>query len=96
MPVKPPIIEPAGERVLLVPELVAQGLAANDRLNYYLSLLQAAQAHANAPLAPAADLRVEREASGIADPALDHIVESSLGRGNGTTYIPGARVIFDV
>jgi len=95
MPVKPPIIEPAGERVLLVPELVAQGLAANDRLNYYLSLLQAAQAHANAPLAPASDLRIEREASGISDPALDHIVESSLGRGNGTTYIPGARVIFD-
>jgi hypothetical protein len=95
MPAKPPILEAPGERALLVPELVAQGLAANDRLNYYLSLLQAAQAHANAPLGPAADLRTEREASGISDPALDHIVESSLGRGNGTTYIPGARVIFD-
>ena len=95
MPAKPSIIEQLGERAQLVPELVAQGLAANDRLTYYLSLLQAAQAHANAPLAPASDLRMEREASGITDPALDHIVESSLGRGNGTTYIPGARVIFD-
>lgn len=94
MSAKPSNIEPLGERALPMPELVAQGLAANDRLNYYLALLEAAHAHARAPLARTTDLRTAREASGISDPSFDHVVEASIG-GNGTTYIPGARGIFD-
>ncbi len=67
MPAKLAIIEQIGERGLLLPEFIARGLAANDRLKYYLALLQAAQARAQAPQQPAANLRVQREASGVAD-----------------------------
>jgi hypothetical protein len=95
MPAKVAIIEQIGERGLLLPELIAGGLAANDRLKYYLALLQAAQARAQAPQQPASNLRVQREASGIADASLDRVVESSGDRGNHTTYIPGACLIID-
>ena len=37
------------ERVLLQPSLVNQGLEANDRAKYLLTLLQAARAHADEP-----------------------------------------------
>ena len=40
MPTKVAIIEQIGEKGLLLPELVNRGLAANDRLKYYLTLLQ--------------------------------------------------------
>jgi hypothetical protein len=95
MPAKVAIIEQIGERGLLLPELIARGLASNDRLEYYLALLQAAQARAQAPQEPASNLRVQREACGIADASLDSVVESSSDRGNHTTYIPGACVIID-
>jgi hypothetical protein len=36
------VIEQLGETGLLLPELINRGLAANDRLKYYLTLLQAA------------------------------------------------------
>jgi hypothetical protein len=95
MPGKVAIIEQIGERGLLLPELIARGLAANDRVNYYLTLLQSAQARAQAPQQPAGNLRVQREASGVGDISLDHVVETSVDRGNQTTYIPGACVIID-
>jgi hypothetical protein len=95
MPAKVAIIEQIGERGLLLPELVSRGLAANDRVKYYLTLLQAAQARAQAPQQPASNLRVQREASGVADISLDRVVETSVDRGNQTTYIPGACVIID-
>src|SRR5215470_12603884 len=44
MPGKVAIIEQIGERGLLLPELIARGLVANDRVNYFLTLLQSAQA----------------------------------------------------
>jgi hypothetical protein len=95
MPGKVAIIEQIGERGLLLPELIARGLAANDRVKYYLMLLQSAQARAQAPQQPAGNLRVQREASGVGDISLDHVVETSVDRGNQTTYIPGACVIID-
>jgi len=95
MPGKVAIIEQIGERGLLLPELIARGLVANDRVKYFLTLLQAAQARAQAPQQPAPDLRVQREASGVADISLDRVVEGSVDRGNQTTYIPSACVIID-
>ena len=95
MPAKVAIIEQIGERGLLLPELIARALAANDRVKYYLALLEAAQARAQAPQQPASNLRVQREATGLADSSLDHVVEASVDRGNHTTYIPGACVIID-
>src|SRR5215471_3402258 len=95
MPGKVAIIEQIGERGLLLPELIARGLVANDRVTYFLTLLQSAQARAQAPHQPVPNLRVQREASGVGDVSLDHVVESSVDRGNQTTYIPGACVIID-
>jgi len=95
MPGKVAIIEQIGERGLLLPELIARGLVANDRVTYFLTLLQSAQARAQAPHQPVPNLRVQREASGVGDVSLDHVVEASVNRGNQTTYIPGACVIID-
>jgi hypothetical protein len=95
MPGKVAIIEQIGERGLLLPEFIARGLAANDRVQYYLSLLQVAQARAQSPQQPASNLRVQREASGIPDVSLDYVVEASADRGNNVTYIPGASTILD-
>src|SRR5262249_43596579 len=95
MPGKVAIIEQIGERGLLLPELIARGLAAHDRVKYYLTLLQSAQARAQTPQQPVVNLRVQREASGVGDAALDRVVETSVDRGNQATYIPGACVIID-
>jgi len=95
MPGKVVIIEQIGERGLLLPELIARGLVANDRVNYFLTLLQSAHARAHAPQQPVPNLRMQREASGVGDVSLDHVVEASVNRGNETTYIPGACVIID-
>jgi hypothetical protein len=65
---------------MAVPELILRGLAATDRLKYYLMLLHAAMAHAQTPSTSASDLHDEREASGIDDPSLDEV-------------IPGARTL---
>src|SRR5262245_13790498 len=90
MPTKAAIIEKIGENGLLLPELITRGLAANDRLKYYLTLLQAAQSHASSPRLPAPNLRIEREASGVTDMSLDHIVEASSDLGTDTLQIPAA------
>ena len=95
MRAKPAIIETIGAPGPVLPDFIARGLAANDRVKYYLALLQAAQAHAQSPQQPASNLRFQRESSGIADSSLDRIVEESVSRGNGTTYIPGACAILD-
>ena len=89
------IIEQTGGRELALPDCIVRGLAAYDRVTYYLALLQTAQAQAQSPQRPAPSLRALREASGIAEEAFDRIVEDSVSRGNGTTYIPGAGAILE-
>ena len=81
------------EAGLILPELLNRGLAANDRLKYYLTLLQAAKARAQQPHQQASDLHVEREAAGIADPAFDATVAGSSVDANGAVRIPGAHRI---
>ena len=53
---KSEIIEQLGQSDLLLPALVAEGLAANDRVKIRLSLLQAAARHARDPKGPRFDL----------------------------------------
>jgi len=95
MSTKLTILERTGARAMLLPELITRGLAANDRLKYYLTLLQAAQAHASAPHQPAQTLRTQREASGVDDASLDQVVQGSVDRGGHSIYIPGACVIVE-
>ena len=74
MTAKTYIVEQLGETALVLPNLVAAGLRANDRARYYMSLLQACRAHAERPEHQAPDLRTEREASGEDDATLDEVV----------------------
>ena len=85
----------SGEQGLLLPALVARALAANDRLEYYLTLLQTAQAYATAPSEPAPSLRLAREASGVTDSSLDRIVEGSSTIGSNTLHIPNVESIVE-
>jgi len=89
-PTKVTIIEKIGESGVLLPELITRGLAAHDRLKYYLTLLQTAYTQAQAPTRPAPTLRLQREASGVIDGVLDRTIAGSVDRGDGTVYIPGS------
>ncbi len=81
------IIKTLGENELLLPDLLSDALAANDRVKYLLTLLQSAQAAADGD-ASASDLREERLASGVADAGLDHVVRDSTRREDGSYCIP--------
>lgn len=71
---KAAIIERLGERDLLLPSLIAEGLAANDRVKVRLSVLQAAAQHARNPRGARFELTEECRAAGI-DPVT---VESTV------------------
>lgn len=71
------IVGALGEQELLLPALVNEGLAANDRAKYLMTLLQAAREHADHPDAPVNRLEHERLACGAADANLDTVVERS-------------------
>ena len=85
------VVEQLGETALLLPELINRGLAANDRLKYYLTLLQATMAHAQQPRQPCPTLRAEREASGITDPSFDDVIGRSRAQQDGLVSVPDAR-----
>ncbi|HDR73298.1 MAG TPA: hypothetical protein ENN85_05260 [Methanoculleus sp.] len=87
------IIEQLGEEELLRPSLVNTALAANDRIKYYFTLLQAARAHAENPAAECSNLRGEREAAGENNALLDRVVEGSELISTGIYKIPHAEEI---
>jgi CHAD domain-containing protein len=66
-----------GEEGLLLPSLVNEALAANDRAKYLMTLLQVAHEHADHPDLAASDLKQERLACGVADALLDYVVARS-------------------
>ena len=94
MSTKVRIIEQIGAKSLLLPELINRGVAAGDRLKYYLALLQAAAAHAQGPEQATSDLHDEREASGVDDASLDDVIENSRMLAPDLCLIPGASRIF--
>jgi len=73
MVVKQSIVAALGEQGLALPRLIDEGLAANDRVKYRLTLLQLARRHADAPQQPLPDLRAERAAARIDEPSLDEL-----------------------
>ncbi len=90
------ILSSLNEQVLLLPTLVNRALAANDRVKYRLTLLQAAQSHAERPDAPTSSLRAERLAAGVPESDLDRVVDESLRVGKGRYRVPeSARIIRD-
>ena len=95
MATKSDILEQIGQRSLRLPELINRGLAAHDRLRYYLMLLHAAYAYAQSPEGPVPDLRSEREAADLPDKALDQVVGASHMVTRGVVHIPGASEILE-
>ena len=72
---KTEIIEQLGQADILLPQLIAQGLLANDRVKARLGVLQAAGRHARDPDRTRFDLMDECRVAGI-----DSIAAESLGQ----------------
>lgn len=84
------ILESLSEQALLLPALVNRALTANDRVKYRMTLLQAAQAHAERPDIAASNLREERLAAGIEDETFDAVAAEAVKVGKGLYQIPEA------
>ncbi|MGC4082218.1 MAG: hypothetical protein QM736_08965 [Vicinamibacterales bacterium] len=87
---KATVVQQLGETALLLPDAITAALSANDRLKYYLTLLQAAKAHALQPHEQATTLRAERENAGVADVSLDTVVSASRLTGADVLACPAA------
>ena len=85
------IVAALGERRLLLPTLLNEALAANDRAKYRLTLLQTAKAHADSPDEAFSDLRTERLACGIAEAFYDDVVAKTTKSGIDTYAMPQVR-----
>jgi CHAD domain-containing protein/uncharacterized protein Yka (UPF0111/DUF47 family) len=90
------IVAELGEQHLLLPALVNEALAANDRAKYLMTLLQTAREHADQPDLAAPDLKQERLACGVADADLDAVVGYSRREGPDAYFIPAARRIHEL
>jgi uncharacterized protein Yka (UPF0111/DUF47 family) len=71
---KAEIVEQLGQADLLLPSLIAEGLAANDRVKARLSVLQAAAHRACEPVSPHVDLAGACRAVGLEEAALQTLV----------------------
>jgi uncharacterized protein Yka (UPF0111/DUF47 family) len=94
---KSQIIEQLGQTDILLPSLIAEGLAANDRIKVRMSALQAATHHAQQPDHPATDLHVECHAAGIAPAALATLIGGAHLAGDGRMAAPNlARLVREI
>lgn len=87
------IVAALGERALALPRLIGEGLAANDRFKYRLTLLQSARRHADAPEATVASLRAERIAARIDDVTLDGLPLACKRVAPGEYRLPGVKAV---
>jgi hypothetical protein len=83
------IIEQLGQAEILMPSLIAQGLAANDRAKVRLSALQAAADHARDGGARPADLTAECRAAGVDPAAIQSLVAGAHLAADGRIEAPG-------
>jgi uncharacterized protein Yka (UPF0111/DUF47 family) len=74
---KSQIVTELGQADILLPALVTEALAANDRIKVRMSALQAAAQHARQPGPPATDLAVESRAAGIAPAATAALISGA-------------------
>jgi uncharacterized protein Yka (UPF0111/DUF47 family) len=94
---KSQIIEELGQTDMLLPSLVAEGLAANDRIKVRMSALQAAAQHARAPAQAIADLQAECRAAGIAPAAIATLIGGAHMAAEGRIAAPNlARLMKDI
>jgi uncharacterized protein Yka (UPF0111/DUF47 family) len=83
------IIAQLGHADILLPSLIAEGLAANGRVKARLTALQAAAQHAGTPSAKPIDLATECRAAGIDAAAIKSLVSEARQAGNGRIAAPG-------
>ena len=90
MVAKTQIVEHLGEAAVLLPRLVAEGLAANDRAKVRMSGLQTAVRHATEPAKAAADLSAEARAAGLDPIELGRFIGQARVDGTDSVLAPGA------
>jgi hypothetical protein len=90
---KSQIVQELGESSLLLPTLLADALAANDRLKLGLTLLQEAGAHAMRPGHPGNALAGERRAAGLTNPQFDATIVGAQALAPDRLHIPGAKAL---
>jgi uncharacterized protein Yka (UPF0111/DUF47 family) len=93
MTAKVQIVEQLGEAQVLLPELLAAALAANDRAKVRMTLLQEAVAHAQMPASPAHTLEEERRAAGLDHPVFASTVKDARLLDAGRFAVPGAKML---
>lgn len=82
------IIEELGQTDILLPSLIAEGLAANDRVKVRMSALQAAAEHARNIDHPPIDLTAEARAAGIDPTTIQSFVNSAQLTAEGRISAP--------
>ena len=87
---KSEIVERLGEKAVLLPALIGDALAANDRIKLRLSLLQEAALQAQTPSREARGFAAERRAAGLEEPLFDGLVTDARLVAPGHLFIPGS------
>ncbi len=83
------IAEELGHVEVVLPSLIAEGLAANDRAKVRMSALQAIVLHARVPSEEPADLAAECRAASMDATAIRAIIAGARSAGAGTIASPG-------
>jgi hypothetical protein len=83
------ILEQLGQSSILLPKLIREGLAANDRVKVRLGALQAARQHARDPTAEPIDLSLEARGTGLDPTAVRTLVSSAREVANQSISAPG-------
>ncbi len=93
MVAKVEIVERLGERAVLLPALIEEGLAANDRLKIRLTMLQEAAAQASEPGRAAPSMERERRSVGLAEPIFNATISGARRIDAETFLAPGAEAL---
>jgi len=86
---KAAIVERLGEKAVLLPSLIGEALAANDRIKLRLSLLQEVALHAQAPQYEAHHFGRDKGIAGLGELAPDAFVAGARLLGPGKLLVPG-------
>jgi hypothetical protein len=83
------IVEHLGQSAIILPALVREGLAANDRAKLRMAALQAAVRHAHDPATAPADLSAECRAAGLDPLPIRSLIGEARTSAGQTVVVPG-------
>jgi len=87
------VIERLGEKAVLLPALIGEALAANDRIKLRLSLLQEAAIQVNAPSRTPNLFLAERRAAKLDSGGLDALITGARALSPTRFFLPGAATL---